>query len=197
MSSVSRRFLSNIAGHVRSLTRRNVVKPFFQPIAGPWSVSTLGEGRTKYLDEAEMTYYYGILSPKDSVTVVILFVLIASAFGAIHCAAWSFVFPTKAEQYIWRTSSLLTAILPACGFLYYCSIKLYVYSLQRGSRLNKARLLWFSVFRSRIFFHLSCLVPMLYIGARVVLLVQMLVLLRSSPIRVYLSTEWTDWIPHV
>jgi hypothetical protein len=196
--STTKKFLSKIAGHIRCLTRKNMIKPFFQPVAGPWSVSTLAEGQTKYLDEAEMPYYYGTLSPKDSVTVVILFVFIAFAFGAIHCAAWSFAFPTKAEQYIWRTSALLTTILPACGFVYYCVIKVYVFSLQRGSRFtDPARLFWFSIVRSRIFFHISCSIPVLYIIARVVLLVQMLVLLRSSPIDVHSSIEWTDWIPHV
>ncbi|KAH8589511.1 hypothetical protein B0O99DRAFT_636669 [Bisporella sp. PMI_857] len=35
-----------------------------------------------------------------------------SLFGALHCLAWNFSFPTQTELALWRTSSILTTVLP-------------------------------------------------------------------------------------
>ena len=34
-------------------------------------------------------------------------------FGGVHCVAWSFQFPTRTEQLIWRVASLISMFLPA------------------------------------------------------------------------------------
>ena len=38
---------------------------------------------------------------------------VMSIFGAFHCLAWHSAFPSKIEQILWRTSSIITTVLPA------------------------------------------------------------------------------------
>lgn len=38
-------------------------------------------------------------------------------FGGLHCIAWKFGFPTKAELMIWMIASVLSATLPLFGLL--------------------------------------------------------------------------------
>jgi hypothetical protein len=32
-------------------------------------------------------------------------------FGAVHCVAWNFEFPTELEMIFWRLSSIVTAVV--------------------------------------------------------------------------------------
>lgn len=41
----------------------------------------------------------------------------AAVFGGIHLVAWNFVFPTVAEQTLWRVSSLITLLVPLATIL--------------------------------------------------------------------------------
>ncbi|KAJ7202162.1 hypothetical protein GGX14DRAFT_399731 [Mycena pura] len=43
--------------------------------------------------------------------------LAGSVFAAIHCAAWNTDFPTAAEMWIWRSGSLIPAVMPVVIFL--------------------------------------------------------------------------------
>lgn len=45
---------------------------------------------------------------KDTMRWASLFALVL--FGASHCAAWNFEFPTSLERLLWRSSSVLTAV---------------------------------------------------------------------------------------
>jgi hypothetical protein len=46
------------------------------------------------------------------VSVIAGTVLGGSLFGALHFLAWNFRFPTQTELVLWRTSSILTTVLP-------------------------------------------------------------------------------------
>ncbi|KAJ6449561.1 hypothetical protein C8R45DRAFT_1130684 [Mycena sanguinolenta] len=48
----------------------------------------------------------------DEIEAYALLTLVGTVFGAIHCAAWNAIFPTPAEMWIWRTSSLVIAAIP-------------------------------------------------------------------------------------
>lgn len=39
-------------------------------------------------------------------------------FGALHCLAWNFVFPTRTELVIWRVCSILTTVLPVLSIYF-------------------------------------------------------------------------------
>jgi len=47
---------------------------------------------------------------------VALLLSLSAAFGGIHCAGWDYLFPTYAEQTLWRVASLAVTILPIVAF---------------------------------------------------------------------------------
>ncbi|KZP06160.1 hypothetical protein FIBSPDRAFT_764841 [Athelia psychrophila] len=98
---------------------------------------------------------------------------VAMVFGAVHCAAWSYAFPSLEQQKMWRVCAItITAIpLPMAVYL--------------GS---------FSGFLKVIFMALGAL---LYILARSILLVLALTTLHQLPLSAYQTVQWTTWIPHI
>jgi hypothetical protein len=112
--------------------------------------------------------------------------VIATIFGAIHCVAWSFQFPSHTEQLLWRIASLSITCLPM-GLLFatvgIALIEELDWSLgDVPDGLLTAIFLGFSI---------------LYILSRVALLVIALMSLRSLPPGAYETVHWTIFIPHV
>ncbi|ESK86855.1 hypothetical protein Moror_3457 [Moniliophthora roreri MCA 2997] len=111
----------------------------------------------------------------------------AISFGAIHCIAWAFEFPTETERMEWRIMSLLVTILPlAIGILHA--------TVQDRQAID---------FRERIRGSgiVACaakiLLPIVYAVARVWLIVLALVTLRKLPASAYQASQWTSFIPHI
>ena len=98
-------------------------------------------------------------------------------FGAMHCIAWGFSFPTYAELLMWRISSVaITAVPVYIPFMCVLSLKM--------DNLN--------------FAIISILPPgILYILARAVTLVLAYSSLRDLPLGAYETVHWTTFIPHV
>ncbi|KAK9773751.1 hypothetical protein AB5N19_13817 [Seiridium cardinale] len=46
-----------------------------------------------------------------------LMAISALIFGAFHCLAWNFAFPSRAELILWRTSSIASAIVPIISLI--------------------------------------------------------------------------------
>ena len=112
----------------------------------------------------------------------ILLTLVGTVFGAIHCAAWNAVFPTHAEMWIWRTSSLAIVAIPGL----YLSIPLR--AITTSDQLD-----WAFVVVSVIAF----LASPIYIAARILLIVLPLVELRSLPASAFVDVNWSTYIPHI
>lgn len=117
------------------------------------------------------------ISQADIVTSIITIL-----FGAIHCFAWSFHFPSETEKLLWRIASLITTASPVAW------AALFTYVLINVSK------------QTHTFLTLSLLtvvtVP-LYLVARTIILVLALLSLRSLPPAVYETVYWTTFIPHV
>ena len=98
-------------------------------------------------------------------------------FGAIHCIAWVFSFPTYAELLIWRISSVAITAVPIYIFLM-AILAGWLYSMT---------------------FAIISILPagVLYIIARVVTLVLAFISLRDLPPGAYETAHWTTFIPHV
>ncbi len=62
---------------------------------------------------------------------------VGGLFGAIHCAAWSFSFPSHAEKVLWRTSSVAIIVGLVCGISHALSIRkrLFILLIAISSRL--------------------------------------------------------------
>ena len=98
-------------------------------------------------------------------------------FGAIHCIAWRFSFPTDAELLMWRISCVAITAIPLYIFLgFFLGIVL-------DSVVALAYLL------------LPALI--LYIIARAVTLVLAFTSLRGLPFGAYETVQWTTFIPHI
>ncbi|KAK0475716.1 hypothetical protein IW261DRAFT_1567505 [Armillaria novae-zelandiae] len=171
----------------------------------------------------------GTLTKDDDFSIRLEAVLyVGSLFGAIHCAAWSFSFPSYAEKVLWRTSSLAIILGLFTG------ISQFRLSLPERSAtippLVASRLQWaqrvfeqsrISTFTNRFiiprnlsrytmlgnsFYHAvnnfgsvfwPVLAIMIYIIARVTLIVLVLLQLRSLPPSALCTVNWTTFIPHI
>ena len=101
--------------------------------------------------------------------------LVMSLFGAIHCAAWNFHFPSAAESILWKVSSFLTMVLPV----------LIGYYLDRS---------WHA---SNLWNVGGIVMSFIYVPVRLYLLVGVFAGLRLLPISAYQNVLWATWIPHV
>ncbi|OCL08119.1 hypothetical protein AOQ84DRAFT_407568 [Glonium stellatum] len=108
------------------------------------------------------------------------FVIGAVVFGAVHCSAWNFHFPTSAEKLLWRIASTLsTGVVP----LYYV-VLLYDFHVKKFRFLSSY--LWF----------FENVVVLSYMFARLYLLFEVFRSLCFLPPEAFLTT-WVQQIPHV
>jgi hypothetical protein len=103
---------------------------------------------------------------------------IAVVFGAIHCIAWPFPFPSDTERILWRVSSVVITSLPITA------IPLLVL-------LGRIAGSWADVIRL-VIVGLS----VVYVISRIFLLVLAFLTLRALPPDAYRSVQWTALIPH-
>ncbi|KIK53933.1 hypothetical protein GYMLUDRAFT_49111 [Collybiopsis luxurians FD-317 M1] len=107
----------------------------------------------------------------------------AVMFGAIHCAAWTSRFPTTAEEILWKVCSLLVTCAPIYLGLFDVITDMVV-DLQNSWRIRFLAVLYMIA----VFF---------YILARLSLIVQPFVALRSLPPGVFEDIQWINAIPHI
>lgn len=117
-------------------------------------------------------------------------ILAAILFGAVHCCAWSFQFPSQTERSLWRMCSVLTVALPvAWGLLLVLD---YFLTSDRANFIpsNWAKLM------SRIIFWAIYITSALYLIARGGVLMISFYSLRSLPPDAYEPVSWT-FIRHI
>jgi hypothetical protein len=106
---------------------------------------------------------------------------VAVVFGAIHCFAWSFQFPSHMEQILWRVSSIVITCTPVFMGL---SIAIH-FEVPEVGRWGVLLLL------------IDILCMIWYIPARLALLVLAFTTLRSLHPEVYQVVRWSTFLPHV
>jgi hypothetical protein len=100
--------------------------------------------------------------------------IVAVAFGAIHCIAWSFAFPSAIEQNLWRTASLAVTGIPAIFIM----MDIFLEDWLNNSKAE-------------------ALIICPYFFARLVLLVLPFLSLRALPRGAFQLVRWTQFIPHL
>ena len=106
-------------------------------------------------------------------------------FGAIHCIAWYFSFPTHIELLMWRISSIAITAVPI-----YISLMFFLAGLLGGILdLEKSAYI--------VFYSAPVIGGILYILARAATLVLAFTSLRDLPPRAYETVHWATFIPHV
>ena len=93
----------------------------------------------------------------------VAFVLLGSIFASIHCTAWNYQFPSTAEAFLWKASCISIAVIP---WSIAALVLLYrAYWDRMGLLIG-------------IYF---CAMMLLYVIARLILIVQMFTSFRSAP----------------
>lgn len=114
--------------------------------------------------------------------------IITVLFGAVHCFAWHFYFPSGSEQLLWRIAAVLTTALPIGLIAIFVTILLHFDHLLPNG--------WFDKIGTTLGDVIIVIVPIYLIG-RIILLVLAFTSLRSLPAAAYETVRWTTFIPHV
>jgi hypothetical protein len=115
--------------------------------------------------------------------------VIAMVFGGIHCIGWSFSFPTRIEQILWRVSSVVITCVPLVCLVLLGVLVCFGVDYSGRSRVNRG---W------TVMYYVGVPTPLVgYVVARVVLLVQAFLTLRELPDGACQVVRWTTFIPHI
>lgn len=88
-----------------SLYHRTIIHPISDMIEPIPAISTTGRKVATFHASTQLT--------SESEHVMDLLASVAAlVYGALHCAAWAFVFPSMVEQTLWRVSCSVVLILP-------------------------------------------------------------------------------------
>ncbi|KAI0063537.1 hypothetical protein BV25DRAFT_1899168 [Artomyces pyxidatus] len=123
---------------------------------------------------------------------------VAMVFGAVHCAAWYYAFPSGMEKLIWRVSSATISAVPGAMFLAFPSGALIAKLLEVvavGDTTGGFEPIWQGLGQF-VFAPIVLLSGPVYFAARILLLVLSFTTLRSLPYGVYRAVQWTLRIPH-
>ena len=127
--------------------------------------------------EDRVPRFWANSSEKNAIIADAIVLGVGVCFGAIHCIAWGFSFPTYAELLMWRISCVAITAVPVYIFL--------------GSAL--------SVWLKNMGITLISILPtgILYILARAITLTLVFTSLRDLPPGACETVRWTTFIPHL
>jgi hypothetical protein len=114
-------------------------------------------------------------------------------FGGIHAAAWKYSFPTRFEMWMWRGSAL---ILVAAGFF------MTMNTLNRRRDFEDTIARRYGILRSGPWYRiinqwfLYIVLVAWYVAARLFILVEIFISLRSAPAGIYKDLDWSRYVGH-
>jgi hypothetical protein len=116
--------------------------------------------------------------------------ILGMAFGALHCIAWPYVFPSHAELVLWRASCVVMTVVPLFSTL------TFPFGLVADTDLATVVKVALGVVFV-ICLPLLALSAWLYIAARIATIVVAFTALRALPSDAFSVVDWTTFIPHV
>ncbi|EON70054.1 hypothetical protein W97_09322 [Coniosporium apollinis CBS 100218] len=133
------------------------------------------------------------------------FTVLTALYGGAHLFAWRAHFPSTAEMWMWRSSGIVMAGAPLTWALFIILGDVSNWMDPPGlytRKLTSFELCRYAVslvvgFVAALWGVLGCCLMGLYPVARVYVLVEAFVSLRSPPLGTYTTVQWTDFIPHV
>jgi hypothetical protein len=139
------------------------------------------------------TFYSGPVTDEMRWLAGMAATLVAAVFGALHCLAWSSQFPSQYHQQLWRVCSIIIISVPISFPL--ASLFAVLYRHRGPSWLNSRPR---PNTRLRIFHGVVLIVAIFtYFLARVTLVTQAIMLLKSLPPEVFQTVRWKTFIPHL
>ncbi|TFK52219.1 hypothetical protein OE88DRAFT_1372142 [Heliocybe sulcata] len=136
-------------------------------------------------------YYSGNIGDwQDQISLIVFLVASSMIFGAVHLFGWFFIFPSRVDQILWRISALAVTCLPLLELVVYAGT---IALSQRVESVNrKASLVLKALGGGLIIFQ-----GIIYLAARITLLVLAFKALRSLPEGAYQDISWSSFIPHI
>ncbi|KAF8809929.1 hypothetical protein BYT27DRAFT_6509255 [Phlegmacium glaucopus] len=177
-------------GQESSWLWRTITFLHLTPFAAMAGISMSGSTSIPNHSERVHTFYARSLDPATKELLSVGGGFIAAIFGAIHCIAWHFPFPTHIEQNIWRASSLVAAIAPNAFTLFPMLVEIESSTMQEDYDWRIAGIL-------RTLVMVCFLGTLIYFPARLYLLVEACLSLRSLSPRALENVKWTSFIPHL
>ncbi|KIK54746.1 hypothetical protein GYMLUDRAFT_48448 [Collybiopsis luxurians FD-317 M1] len=119
-------------------------------------------------------------------------------FGGIHCTAWSSEFPTRAELIIWKAASMCVTIVPIMIFSLACLV--IFLDRKTGHEARNSGMLsseWLLMLLLLLILPPLMLLSFFYVAARLDLLIQPFILLRSLPFDAFIMIPWVNFVPHI
>jgi hypothetical protein len=110
-------------------------------------------------------------------------------FGALHCIAWRFHFPTLVERLLWRVSSVFLAGSPP---LYLATLTLTTLIRHAGASCGMN----FAPLTEGFFKYFSVVLTALYVAARLFIMVELFRSLLFLEPEVFVTT-WSSSVPHI
>ncbi|KAK7030834.1 hypothetical protein VNI00_013942 [Paramarasmius palmivorus] len=145
-------------------------------------------------DDDQGKHLFSSRLDKDPYWLYVVSYLVAILFGAIHCCAWNFDFPTELEAMIWRVASLVVTCLPLFVGIFHTLLD------------DESPFQWELPFAPRVmviyqntnvFECILVVVAMSYVAARLALITIALSALRALSPEAYQTVQWTSYIPHI
>jgi hypothetical protein len=115
-------------------------------------------------------------------------------FGGIHAAAWKYSFPTRFEMWMWRGSALI--LIGAAGYF------MIEYTLTHQQDFEDAIARRYLTSRSGPWYRIIhpwfpyIVLVAWYVAARLFILVEIFISLRSAPVGIYKDLDWSRYVGH-
>lgn len=130
------------------------------------------------------TFWAGMPEDHEVGKADVIALLVAMAFGAVHCIAWFYAFSFHFELLMWRISAIAIIAIPAAILIGLLLVGTFEYDFLDNL--------------GAIIAGVSCLIGApIYIVARMGLLILSCTTLKSLPYPVYQTVQWTNFIPHI
>ncbi|KAF2854411.1 hypothetical protein T440DRAFT_388762 [Plenodomus tracheiphilus IPT5] len=110
---------------------------------------------------------------KSSNKTMIIWILSFSLFGGLQILAWRFYFPSEAEKWLWRASSIYCSAAPVMWLIVVVMLDV----------------------SSQVYLPQVWVLGALYSVTRLYMFVEMFVGLRSVPVDVYQTVQWSQYFP--
>jgi hypothetical protein len=124
--------------------------------------------------------------------------LVWVGYAAVHLSAWAFDFPSHTEQLLWRVASLTMAgsmvVFWITGNRRFYQLVAYMHPWKRAE-LEKVVLERKKV--STIQILLGAFTFVVYLSARLCLIVQVFMCLRKTPLGAFDTVNWVNFLPHI
>ena len=112
-------------------------------------------------------------------------------FGGLHCIGWYFVYPTRPEHILWRTTSLAITFIPlvVAPIDFLLSTRLQNRDIKSCRGFERIALICLDLIMTILLFT--------YVLARLSIFTQAFALLRDQPPSSFLVVDWTKYVPHL